>query len=701
MRRSASLFLAAGFLGCWGLATLLAQQNPGPPADSTPSSSKDGDIPVFKASSNLVILTVYVHGKDGKPVASLKPEDFTILENGKQQAISVFEFQSLSDAEPTAPEADKKLAIRSAAEATPAPATAKPETSLRFKDKRLLVLYIDWTSMDPAQQLRAKEGAQKAIREQLGPNDLMALLSFETSVVVDQELTNDKDLLLAALDRHTPGLSPDMTQVIDDNDDSGEDNAQFTADNSEFNLFSTDRRMAALEEAAKRYGALPEKKALIWFTADAGASGTDNIAWLRSASNSAVRSNVSIYPVDVRGLKATVPGGDASTASVRGSGMFSGRQQNTERDRFTGSQDTLVTVAEETGGKALIDNNDLGAGITLARRDLRSYYVLGFYSSDDRRDGKYRKIDVKLNPKIAASLDYRSGYYADAEFKVMGSAGREKQLQDAMLLGDPVTDLPLAVEINWFRKGSEWFVPVAVKIPGTEIPLRKKGSTEETTTFDFLGEVRNAKGAQVAQLRDNIKMRLREEQAGKLKAQNLLYETGFRLPPGPYRLKMLVRENETGKMGTYERVFEVPQYAAADLSRSSLVLTAQREPASMAAVAAARPKASKPVEGHPLIVGDKRLIPSVTHVFRRAQTLSALVEIYEQPQPSSVAATLSLFNAEGKKVLESASARAESGRLLIDTPLKSVSPGRYIAQLNLIDFTARKFAFPRLALTVR
>jgi VWFA-related protein len=696
MQRTNSLLLAVGFLGIWGVAVLPAQQQAAPPA----ASANDSDIPVFKSSTNLVLVTVYVRGKDGKPAPGLKPQDFTVIENGKPQAISVFEYQSLSEDATPPPAVEKKLEVRPAPEAAPAPEQAPVESALRFKDKRLLVLYIDWTSMDPSQQLRAKEGAEKAIREQLGPGDLMALLSFGTTVVVDQELTGDKDLLLAALARHTPGLSPDMTQVIDDNDDTGDDNAQFTADNSEFNLFSTDRRMAALEEAARRYGALPEKKALIWFTADAGSSGTDNLAWLRSTSNTAVRSNVSIYPVDVRGLKATVPGGDASTASARGSGMFSGRQQNTERDRFSGSQDTLVTVAEETGGKALIDNNDLGAGVTLARRDLRSYYVLGFYSSDDRRDGKYRKIDVRLSPKVAASLDYRSGYYADADFKAMGSAGREKQLQDAMLLGDPVTDLPLAVEINWFRKGGEWLVPVAVKIPGTEIPLRKKGSTEETTTFDFLGEVRNTKGVQVSLLRDSIKMRLREEQAGKLKAQNLLYETAFRLAPGSYRLKMLVRENETGKLGTFERVFQVPQYAAADLSRSSLVLTAQKEPASAAAIASAGKTSKKTDEGHPLIVGDKRLVPSVTHVFRRTQTLSALVEVYEQPA-SSIAATLSLFNPEGKRVLESASARAASGRLLIETPLRSLAPGRYVAQLNVVDFTGRKFAFPRGTLTVR
>jgi hypothetical protein len=163
---------------------------------------------------------------------------------------------------------------------------------------------------------------------------------------------------------------------------------------------------------------------------------------------------------------------------------------------------------------------------------------------------------------------------------------------------------------------------------------------------------------------------------------------------------MLVRENETGKMGTYERVFQVPQYAAADLARSSLVLSAQREPASATAIASAGSKAAKTEEGHPLLVGDKRLVPSVTHVFRRTQTLSALVEVYEQPT-SNIAATLSLFNPEGKRVLESASTRAASGRLLIEAPLKSVAPGRYIAQLNVVDFTGRKFAFPRGTLTVR
>ena len=112
MRRITSLFLALCFLGIWGLVTLPAQQK-------SAAGAKDSDIPVFKTSSNLVLVTVYVRGKDGKPVPGLKPEDFTVVENGKQQAISVFEYQNLSEDAAPAPAVEKKLEVRP--EAAPVP----------------------------------------------------------------------------------------------------------------------------------------------------------------------------------------------------------------------------------------------------------------------------------------------------------------------------------------------------------------------------------------------------------------------------------------------------------------------------------------------------------------------------------------------------------------------------------------------------
>src|SRR5271157_5072407 len=153
MRRIAALFLCVLFASSWSVVPLPAQQKP---------ADKAGDIPVFKTSSNLVLVSVYVRGKDGKPVENLKPEDFTVLENGKQQANSVFEFQRLTDVQPK-PE-EKKLEIRAAPETKPVEEAAPVTTSARFKDKRLLVLYVDWTSMSPAEQFRAKEGAEKAVR---------------------------------------------------------------------------------------------------------------------------------------------------------------------------------------------------------------------------------------------------------------------------------------------------------------------------------------------------------------------------------------------------------------------------------------------------------------------------------------------------------------------------------------------------------
>ena len=151
--------------------------------------------------------------------------------------------------------------------------------------------------------------------------------------------------------------------------------------------------------------------------------------------------------------------------------MYSGSTQKQQRQKSMDSQDTLFALAADTGGKALIDNNELVLGITQAQEDLQSYYILGFYSSDEKKDGAFRRVDVKLTAeaqgRLQAKLDYRRGYFAEKEFKAFGSYDKERQLEDALMLGDPVTELRLALEVNWFRVGRDrYFVPVAVKIPG-------------------------------------------------------------------------------------------------------------------------------------------------------------------------------------------------------------------------------------------
>jgi hypothetical protein len=279
------------------------------------------------------------------------------------------------------------------------------------------------------------------------------------------------------------------------------DTASFALDETEFNIFNTDRRLSFRPQP--RRACIAEKKAMIYFSSGVSKTGSENESQLRSTMNAAVRANVSFYPVDVRGLMALPPGGDASTAASSGSGLFSGSTQRKQTESFTGAQDTLDTLAVETGGKALIDTNDLTEGIRMAQNDISSYYIVGYYSTNPNRDGRFRKVEVKLARTLQAKIDYRTGYYADKEFKDFNSSEKEKQLEDALLLGDPVTDLPLALEVNHFKLSTgRWFVPVAVKLPGSAVPLRKKGGAE-TTDFDFIGEVRTT-GANQA-VRDAIR----------------------------------------------------------------------------------------------------------------------------------------------------------------------------------------------------
>jgi VWFA-related protein len=682
-------------------------------------AQQQDDIPVFRASSNLVIVTMFVRDKDGKPMKGLKKEDFIVTENGKPQTISVFDFQELTrppDQKPTGTVAE----LKEAPAATPtaaAPVQASPEGRARFRDRRLLILFFDWSSLQPADQVRAKDAAEKFLKEQMTPADLVEVATFGSRLKIEQEFTNDKDVLITLIRKFQTGVMSELATAGETDVDNSDDTSSFTADDTEFNIFNTDRKLAALEDLSRKLSAMPEKKAVVYFSAGVSRTGDDNEAQLRATINSAVRANVSLYPVDVRGLTADPPGGAASAGAGggRGTGIFTGQTQSRQRQSLMSSQDTLTALATDTGGKALLDNNELVLGITQAQEDLQSYYILGYYSSDERKDGQFRRVDVKLAPgsKLQAKLDYRKGYFAAKEFKEFGTYDKEKQLEDALTLGDPVTDLPVALEVNWFRNSRDrYFVPVALKIPGSVIPLKKQGSSE-TTTFDFIGRVVDAKGVLQGSVRDSIKIQLRDEKAGQLANRSLMYDTGFTLSPGQYRLKMLVRENMTGKMGTFDMKFTIPDLnTVKDGVRLSTVVWSSQKTQITEAVGLADKKLKKQ-DTHPLVRDKDKLLPSVTKVFRSGQSLFVYAELYDATTPEaagnrpSVSAAVSLFRNK-KLAFESLPVQVTALKpnrngvapIYLEIPLKDLPPGEYTAQLNIIDQAGQKFGYARAPLVM-
>ena len=709
--------VAATFL-VWMLAAF-AQQQPQPPPQQPNAPLQKGSYK-FESTTQLVIVNVSAKDKDGKPVEGLKATDFTVTEDGKPQAVKVFEFQRLE--ETAAPEIVTAPAPAAAAPAAPPPpvVAAAVQTTItparpgeiKYKDRRLLVLYFDFQGMPPDDQMRVQGNALKFIKTQMTPSDLVAIMTYAGELKVLQDFSEDRDAAIKTIGKLVIGQASDMGNVV--SDDSAEDTgAAFTADDSEFNIFNTDRQLSSLEAAVKMLATLPEKKALVYFGSGVQRNGIDNDAQLRATINAALRSNVSFYPVDARGLVASSPVGNANVGASGGGGRgnggnFSGSAVASRQSSLQGSQDTLYALANDTGGKLFVDSNDLSAGVVQAQKDISSYYILGYYTTNAALDGKYRRIKVSIGNSQIAKLDYRSGYFASKEFKKFDSSDRERQLQEALMLGDPITDLSVALETDYFRMASDrYYVPISVKLPGSDLELAKHGNAE-STRLDFIGEIRDSKNAVAGSVRDFITVTLKGETAAQLAKRTVAYDVGFVLQPGTYTVKFLTRENQTGKMGTFQAKFVVPDLStdAKYLPISSVILSNQREKMTNAIGGAGMNM--RMFNFNPLVEGGQKLIASVTRVFRKDQEMYVFLQAYEpaatktQPVVASLAfyrgasgRQVKAFESEPLQITDGLNPNTKAVPIRFSIPLAKLEPGRYTCQVTVLEPDIQRFAFWR------
>jgi hypothetical protein len=436
-------------------------------------------------------------------------------------------------------------------------------------------------------------------------------------------------------------------------------------------------------------------------------TGIENQSELRAATNAAVRANLAIYTMDLRGLQALVAGGEAQNASLRGTSAYSGQSMiNALNSNFT-TQETLVTLASDTGGRAFLDSNDFTQVFKGVQQDTSTYYLLGYRSTNAARDGRYRRITVKVNTP-GAKVDFRRGYYAPADYQHSNKEDKELQLQEELASELPTTDLPLYLGVAYFRlEVNKYFIPISLVVPGSEIPFTRS-SDRDKATLDVIGVVLDSDHHPVTRIRDTVKLEINT--ATEVQKKNVQYDTGLSLPPGKYHLKFVVRENQTGRMGSFETDVEVPDLKSRPLKISSIVLASQLQPAK---------KGSTP---NPLIRDGSEVIPNVTHVFSSTQHLRLYYEVYDPghsaPQSSDAgrAATpgihlltnVAFFRGKAK-VFESSQVELtelnardrKAGVFQLDLPLSSLKPGFYTCQVNVIDDAAGQFLFPRLALLIR
>jgi len=688
------------------LALLAPGVPPLPAQDSSQSSTQVSNTPqggfVLKANADLVLTNVVARdAKTGEVVKGLKQSDFKIYENGKEQTIDSFDFQSVDMAKPLNEGTVSGLAAGPAG--SKAVVVAKPE---ELRDHRLIVMFFDLTSMQPEDLERCVEAAQDFIKNKMQPADLVALVSFGDTLSVDQDFTADKNALINEVGAYNGTEGQGFAQGATANSNQAEDTTAYTPDESEYNDLNTDRELFALRAVSQSLAKINVKKSLLYFSGGISRDGIENEASIRSAINAAVRADLAIYSVDTRGLQAIGPLGDASTGSLRGQGGFNGGAlQNNMNSNFA-SQEVMSTLSTETGGTAFFDSNDFAPAFAKVQADNSAYYAIGFHSTNPARDGKFRKLTVKID-KPGIKLEFRPGYYAPADFKHSGKEDREQELEDELASDLPATDIAVYMDALYFRLDeNRFFMPVSLVVPGSQIPF-VKGGDKDKATLDVIGSVIDDNKRPVGRIRDTVKLNL--DPSLQARQKNIQYTTSFNLPPGHYQLKFVVRENQTGRMGSFIADVTLPDLKKAPLKMSSILLSSQLEPSK---------KPGKEID--PMVRDGQEFVPNISHVFRQDQHLYLLYEIYDPAKekaadnaPKGTKPGISLLSSleliQGStKVYETPVVQAKAinveGRdavsIQLDVPLQGLKPGSYVCQLNVVDDAAGSFAFPRFAVLV-
>jgi VWFA-related protein len=691
-----------------------------PPVLAQPTGQAGANESRIQVTSELVLVNVVAHDRKGNLVRDLKKGDFTVFEDGKKQEISTFDFENVDELVTAG--AAEAIVSSAAGPGTLLRSAKKAAPSLDARDRRLILLFLDFSAMDPEQIERSVEAAKKFVDTKMQPADLMALVSLATNMRVDLDFTDDKTKLLAALTTYNSGQGQGFENGSSGSaEGAAETSGAFSADDTDFNTFSADRKLQALQSLMQVLGKLPQKKSLIYFSNGISQSGVDNQSALRATTAAAVKANVSIYSLDIRGLQAFPPGGEAQSASLHGQSAYSGASVLNDLSGNAASQETLATLSSDTGGKAFFDSNDFSGVFSQVQKDSSAYYVLGFTSNNPLKDGKFRRLKVQVN-RSDLKLDFRAGYYAGRDFEHLNRADREQQLEDELEAQLPRVDVPLYAGAAYFRQDdAHYYLAVSLVIPGSQIPFVTE-KDKDNATIDIIGEALGGGKLRVGQLRDTVKLAVESTQ--QVRRKKVQYNTGFVLAPGSYHLKFVIRENQTGRMGSFETDVQIPDLRKMPLKMSSVVLSSLRAPVT-----------NKKNGANPLIRDQMEVVPNITHVFTPDQHLYLQYEVYDaakgkNPAPAAAASqkgtakdapaakplkdSIRVFTSieflqgatkiyESKPVVANEVTAPERKAVIfqMDLPLQALKPGLYLCQVNVIDDVAGSFSFPRLPLLIR
>lgn len=631
----------------------------------------------FKVEINYVEVDAAVFDRQGGFVRDLKRDDFQVIEDGVPQDVTAFTLVNIPIER---------------AEPAPLQATTAIEpdviSNARPFEGRVYVIILDDKHTAALRSAQTKKAAEQFISRYMADNDLAAVITTSGQGGGTQEFTSNKRLLLRAVDKFIgQKLRSETEERLDEYQRQravpGRDITRVEDPIDMQRGYDARVALETLSRISDWVGSIRgRRKAIVFFS-----EGIDYNIYdfnkreattvqekMREVFASATRSNVSIYSIDPRGLTTL---GD-ETIQVSG-GFPENPQLNLGLQSFNDSlrlsQDSLRSLSEETGGFAAVNRNDFGDAFSRVVKDSSAYYVLGYYPKNDRRDGRFRKIEVKVN-RPGTEVRSRRGYTAPrgkapAPPKAAATDKTSPQVREALDSPLPLPAMTLSVFAAPFKgTAPNTAVAVTIEAAGDDFGFDEKDGKlytdyeVSTIAIDQQGKIRGGD-------RSVVNFALRPENRQRFVQTGVRVSTRLQLPPGRYQLRVAARESGTGRVGSVNYDIDVPNFREVPLALSGIVL---------ASASGQRMSTAKPDEEFKDVLPGP---PVAMRTFPRGDELAVFAEVYDNDAktPHVVDITTTVVSEDGRNVFKSAEERPSS-----DLQGK---PGGYghQARFSLKDFT--------------
>jgi VWFA-related protein len=527
----------------------------------------------LRVTTHLVLVDVVVYDKHGDHVTHLTSSDFTVLDHGKPQKISIF--------------SDERAGDSPAVKAAPPPAlppgvfTNRP--AYHLPEGPPTILLLDGLNTAIGDQLSSHDYMLRYLRTQLNEGQRTSILALNESLVLLQDFTADPKLLIAALEKSNPRksgelsggtiqqftpleaqtLPPDMLRRIDIF------NQSRAAESTDTRVHIT---LAALRSIARAFGGIPGRKNLVWVSAAFPFTlqpGTGEYADAQRIYGEDIRrtaallasAQIAVYPVDARGLNVGNVTGSISSQLVQtiqqpGNPQTMEEELANSRDATLGSHQTMENLAKLTGGLALYNHNDITRAVALSAADGGRYYSLGYYPAGENWDGKFHRIDVKINGE-GLKARHRSGYFAADATQAFASGNpqqRERRAHEELraALDDPLpaTEVTFRVHIPATEPAARAQVQIQILVDAAAISFDESESGLHVCNLDFVVAAFSPDGKLIASDGHTVGARFKPDQFAQVRLNGLPFTMQLPLAPGTYSLRVAARDNRTGLLGT-------------------------------------------------------------------------------------------------------------------------------------------------------